>query len=112
MCGNRAPGHETVHPREIDDATRRAALVEFCVKIVSVFYDPYLFLLVPYPYTPSEPLHRTMQPFGSDPHSGSFLDHLAHVRRCIDVAIASYDATSSQTPRTLSNFAKRRDIGV
>ena len=101
-----------MHPREIDDATRRAALVEFCVKIVSVFYDPYLFLLVPYPYTPSEPLHRTMQPFGSDPHSGSFLDHLAHVRRCIDVAIASYDATSCQTPRTLSNFAKRRDIGV
>ena len=35
-----------------------------------------VFGLVPYPYTPSEPLHRTMQPFGSDPHSGSFLDHL------------------------------------
>ena len=94
---------------------RRVALVDFCVEIVSIFYCPAIFRLMPHEYADArlgtEVPGGMWTPFGAEPTSGSFIDHVAHVRRCLDFAVECYDdATMSHLGKSMVDAGLLREV--
>ena len=81
----------------LSDAAKRAAVVDFCVAVVRIFYGADMFRLTGSTLT-----------LGSD-----MPEHVDHVRRCLARAAESYDPADCATPGTLSHFGKRMlEVGL